>query len=119
MALGQVLYALLTGDLPGDEPMAPPAAPRHKGRVYTPRRSGWSPRRAGDGVAAHALPASAAGRRTTGAHPGRAGHGAALGVAASVPFVACPYAPTGPRHTRTGPGRAGVRHRTTLLRPAA
>ena len=33
-----MLYALLTGYWPGDEPTALPPAPRHKGRVCTPRQ---------------------------------------------------------------------------------
>src|SRR5580692_10770136 len=55
MALGRMLYALLTGFWPGDEPTALPAAPRHKGHVYTPRQV-----RAGvpgvlDAITCHAL----------------------------------------------------------------
>jgi serine/threonine protein kinase len=38
MALAGMLYALLTGYWPGDEPTALPAAPRHHGHVYTPRQ---------------------------------------------------------------------------------
>src|ERR1700736_1314453 len=42
MALGRMLYALLTGYWPGDEataqPTALPPAPRYKGRVCTPRQ---------------------------------------------------------------------------------
>jgi hypothetical protein len=38
MALGRMLYALLTGFWPGHESTAMPAAPRNKGRVYTPRQ---------------------------------------------------------------------------------
>ncbi|HEY1322324.1 MAG TPA: protein kinase family protein, partial [Streptosporangiaceae bacterium] len=37
-ALARMLYALLTGYWPGDEPTALPAAPRHKGNVCTPRQ---------------------------------------------------------------------------------
>ncbi len=37
-ALGRMLYALLTGYWPGDEATALPPAPRHKGRVCTPRQ---------------------------------------------------------------------------------
>ena len=37
-ALARMLYALLTGCWPGSEPTALPAAPRHKGHVYTPRQ---------------------------------------------------------------------------------
>src|SRR5580704_1116005 len=37
-ALARMLYALLTGYWPGDEPTALPPAPRHKGNVCTPRQ---------------------------------------------------------------------------------
>ena len=37
-ALARMLYALLTGYWPGDEPTALPPAPRHKGHVCTPRQ---------------------------------------------------------------------------------
>ena len=37
-ALARMLYALLTGYWPGDEATALPRAPRHKGRVCTPRQ---------------------------------------------------------------------------------
>ena len=37
-ALARMLYALLTGYWPGDEPAALPPAPRHKGNVCTPRQ---------------------------------------------------------------------------------
>jgi len=37
-ALGRMLYALLTGYWPGEDRTALPAAPRHKGRVCTPRQ---------------------------------------------------------------------------------
>ena len=55
VALARMLYAMLTGCWPGDEPTALPAAPRHKGRVYTPRQV-----RAGvpgvlDAITCHAL----------------------------------------------------------------
>ena len=55
LALARMLYALLTGFWPGDEPTALPAAPKHKGRVYTPRQV-----RAGvpgvlDAITCHAL----------------------------------------------------------------
>jgi serine/threonine protein kinase len=55
MALGRMLYALLTGFWPGPENTSMPAAPRHKGGVYTPRQV-----RAGvpgvlDAITCHAL----------------------------------------------------------------
>jgi len=37
-ALARMLYALLTGYWPGDEPTALPPAPRYKGNVCTPRQ---------------------------------------------------------------------------------
>jgi hypothetical protein len=37
-ALARMLYALLTGYWPGEEPTALPPAPRHKGQVCTPRQ---------------------------------------------------------------------------------
>jgi serine/threonine protein kinase len=118
MALGQMLYALLTGYWPGDEPTALPAAPRHKGRVYTPRQV-----RAGvpgvlDGITCHALQLQPPGAARSELTP--AGMAVALRSVLRPLYPSFrPAAPTGPRHTRTGPGRAGVRHRTTLLRPAA
>jgi hypothetical protein len=56
-ALARMLYALLTGYWPGDEPTALPAAPRHKGNVCTPRQI-----RAGHAATA-VLPAGTAGER--------------------------------------------------------
>ena len=61
MALGRMLYALLTGFWPGQEPTAMPAAPQRKGRVYTPRQV-----RAGvpgvlDAITCHALQLQAPG----------------------------------------------------------
>jgi hypothetical protein len=38
IALARMLYALLTGYWPDDEPAALPAAPRHRGQVCTPRQ---------------------------------------------------------------------------------
>ncbi len=38
LALGQILYALLTGYWPGSQPTALPAAPRRRGRLYAPRQ---------------------------------------------------------------------------------
>jgi hypothetical protein len=118
MALGQMLYALLTGYWPGNEPTALPAAPRHKGRVYTPRQV-----RAGvpgvlDGITCHALQLQPRGAARSELTP--AGLAMALRSVLRAPYPSFrPATPTGPRHARTGPGRAGVRHRTTLLRPAA
>jgi hypothetical protein len=133
-ALAQMLYALLTGCWPGDEPTGLASAPRHRGQVYTPRQV-----RAGvpgvlDSITRHALalqPFAAARAIRTPA-----------GLAAALRSVqrpsAVPFRPTeladatlaltqdaGPRpqarHARAAGSqvRAGVRHRTTLLHPAA
>ena len=117
LALGQMLYALLTGYWPGDEPTVLPAAPRHKGRVYTPRQV-----RAGvpgvlDGITCHALQLQP--RRTARSALTPAGLALALRSVLRPSYPSFrPAAPTGPRHGRTAPGRARVRHRTTL-HPAA
>ena len=100
-------------------------------RVHPAAGPGRRARRAGrDHLPRPAAPA--AGRATAGAHPGGAGHGAALGVAALVlvvpPGRAGGCAPVlaqdtmsrrQARHARNPRVRAGIRHRTTLLRPAA
>ena len=131
-ALARMLYALLTGCWPGDEPTALPAAPRHKGRVYTPRQV-----RAGvpgvlDAITCHALQLQPPGAPRPVLTP--------AGLAMALHSVWRPsyssFGPAGPagcvpvlvqdtmsrrqaRHARNPRGRAGTRHRTTLLRPAA
>jgi hypothetical protein len=131
-ALARMLYALLTGCWPGDEPTALPAAPRHKGRVYSPRQV-----RAGvpgvlDAITCHALALQPPGAPRSVLTP--------AGLAMALHSVQQPwyssFHPAGPascapvlaqhtmsrrqarraRHSRV---RAGIRHRTTLLRPAA
>jgi hypothetical protein len=129
MALGWMLYALLTGYWPGDEPTALPAAPRHKGRVYSPRQV-----RAGvpgvlDAITGHALQLRRPGAASSAAVLTPAGLAMALrSVLRSSYSSFCPAEPVGgapdlARDTmsrRQGRhGRAGVKHRTTLLRPAA
>ena len=120
IALGRMLYALLTGYWPGDEPTALPPAPRHKGRVCTPRQV-----RAGvpallDAIAYRGLRGQAADSPLRPQTP--AGLAMALRMVQrpshqldrpeAVPVVR----PGGqPRHARA---RAGFRRRTTLLRPA-
>jgi hypothetical protein len=130
MALGRMLYALLTGCWPGDEATALPAAPRHNGHVYTPRQV-----RAGvpgvlDAITCHALQLQG-----TSAVLSPAGLAVALRAvlrpssASSVSPASSSFGtdePAGPaqdlvfrpqaRHARSRPG---VRHRTTLLHPAA
>ena len=117
-ALAGMLYALLTGYWPGDEVTALPPAPRHRGGVYTPRQV-----RAGvpgvlDAITCRAL---------------QAWSPAALAMAlrSVVRPTYPPFRPTEPagwarvpdhdtmsrRHARHA--RVGIRHRPTLLRPAA
>jgi len=137
LALARMLYALLTGCWPGDEPTALPAAPRHKGRVYTPRQV-----RAGvpgvlDAITYPALqlqppgaPSSAAGRPVlTPAGLAMALHSVwqpsywsfrAAEPAGCAPVLAQDtMSRWQARHARSSRVRAGIRHRTTLLRPAA
>jgi hypothetical protein len=130
MALARMLYALLTGCWPGDEPTALPAAPRHKGRVYTPRQV-----RAGvpgvlDAITSHALqpqPPGAPRPVLTPAGLATALH--ALRQPSYSLFRPAELAACAPaqdtrsrrqaRHARSSRVRAGIRHRTALLRPAA
>jgi serine/threonine protein kinase len=141
MALARMLYALLTGCWPGDEPTALPAAPRRHGHVYTPRQV-----RAGvpgvlDAITCHALQLQA-----TSAVLSPAGLAVALRAVlrpsysslpySSLPYSSLPYSSFGPaepagsapvlaqdpvsrRQARHAKSRAGVWHRTTPLRPAA
>lgn len=46
-ALALMLYALLTGYWPGDEPTALPSAPRRRGQWYSPRQASASVIRSG------------------------------------------------------------------------
>ena len=129
VALARMLYALLTGCWPGDEPTALPAAPRHKGRVYTPRQV-----RAGvpgvlDAITCHALqlqPPGAPRPVLTPAGLAMALHSVWQPSYWSFRPVGCaPVLARGTmsrrqaRHARNARVRAGIRHRTTLLRPAA
>jgi len=123
MALARMLYALLTGCWPGDEPTALPAAPRHNGHVYTPRQV-----RAGvpgvlDSITCHALQLQA---RSAVLSPA----GLAVALRAVLRPSSSSFEPAGGapvldqdavsrRQARHARSRAGVRHRTTLLRPAA
>ncbi len=129
VALARMLYAMLTGCWPGDEPTALPAAPRHKGRVYTPRQV-----RAGvpgvlDAITCYALQLQPPGASRPVLTP--------AGLAMALHSVWQPsywsFRPAGcapvlaqdtmsrrqARHARNSRVRAGIRHRTTLLRPAA
>jgi serine/threonine protein kinase len=117
MALARMLYALLTGCWPGDEATVLPAAPRHKGRVYTPRQV-----RAGvpgvlDAITRRALQLQLPGATRPVLTP--AGLAMALRSVQRPSYSSFrPAEPAGGRHIRTPRGRAGVRHRTTL-HPAA
>jgi len=121
-ALARMLYALLTGYWPGDEPTALPPAPRHKGNVCTPRQI-----RAGvpamlDAIAYRGLRGQAADA------PLRPQTPAGIAMALSMlqrPSYELERLESGPlvrpgdqqraRHARV---RTGSRLRTTLLRPA-
>ena len=125
-ALARMLYALLTGFWPGDEPTALPAAPRHHGHVYTPRQV-----RAGvpgvlEAITCHALQLQASSAVLSPA-------GLAVALRAVLRPSYSPFGPAEPAGSAPGPAqdtvsrrqarhamsRAGVRHRTTLLHPAA
>ncbi len=132
LALARMLYAMLTGCWPGDEPTALPAAPRHKGRVYTPRQV-----RAGvpgvlDAITSHALQLQPPGAPRPVLTPA----GLAMALHSVRPPSYSSFRPAGTagcapvlvqdtmsrrqaRHARNARVRAGIRHRTTLLRPAA
>jgi len=125
MALGWMLYALLTGCWPGDGPTALPAAPRHKGRVYTPRQV-----RAGvpgvlDAITGHALQLQRPGAASSAAVLTPAGLAMALRSVLQPSYSSFhPAEPAGcaadlAQDTVSRRAKAGVRHRTTLLRPAA
>jgi hypothetical protein len=122
MALGWMLYALLTGFWPGDEPTALPTAPRHKGRVYTPRQV-----RAGvpgvlDAITRHALQPE----RPDAPRPVLTPAGLAMALRSVLRPSYSSFRPAEPagcgpvlaQDTRTPRGRAGLWHRATL-RPAA
>jgi hypothetical protein len=119
-ALARMLYVLLTGYWPGDEPTALPPAPRHKGNVCTPRQI-----RAGvpamlDAIAYRGLQGLAADA------PLRPQTPAGMAVALSMlqrPSYQLERLESGPAarsdsQQRARHARAGSRLRTTLLRPA-
>jgi hypothetical protein len=126
-ALARMLYALLTGYWPGDEPTALPPAPRHKGQVCTPRQV-----RAGvpallDAIAYRGLQGQAADAPLRPQTP--AGLAMALRMVQrpsyqlGTPEAALVVRPGGQqqarrRQARHARARAGFRQRTTLLRPA-
>ena len=120
-ALGRMLYALLTGYWPGEEATALPPAPRHKGRVCTPRqiRAGVPARL--DAIAYRALWGEAPDAPLRAQTP--------AGLAMALRMVQRPSHQLGRPEDEAGPGpgrrhprharaRAGSGPRTTLLRPA-
>jgi len=121
-ALARMLYALLTGYWPGDEPTALPPAPRYKGSVCTPRQI-----RAGvpamlDAIAFRGLQGLAADGPLRPQTP--AGMAMALGMLQRPSYQLEPLE-SGPvvrpgeqrRQARHARSREGFRLRTTLLRP--
>jgi hypothetical protein len=122
-ALAGMLYALLTGYWPGRGATALPPAPRHKGRVCTPRQV-----RAGvpailDAITCRGLLGQAADAPLRAQTP--AGLAMALRMVQRPSYqlerpeeeaVAGPSRSASPHHPRHA--RAGLRPRTTLLRPA-
>jgi hypothetical protein len=122
-ALARMLYALLTGYWPGDEPTALPPAPRYKGSVCTPRQI-----RAGvpamlDAIAYRGLRGQAADAPLRPQTP--AGMAMALRMVQRPSYQlerleSGPFIPPGDqrRPARHARARAGFRLRTTLLRPA-
>jgi hypothetical protein len=121
-ALARMLYALLTGYWPGDEPTALPAAPRHKGNVCTPRQIRAGVPAMMDAIAFRGLQGLAADAPLRPQTP--AGMAIALGMLQR-PSYQLERLESGPaarpgdqqraRHARA---RTGSRLRTTLLRPA-
>jgi hypothetical protein len=120
-ALGRMLYALLTGCWPGGEGTALPPAPRHKGQVCTPRqvRAGVPARldaityRALRGEALDAPP-----RPLTPAGLALELHGVQRPSFCIIDPPEDNAARAHRRHARHARARAGVLHRTTLLRSA-
>jgi hypothetical protein len=124
-ALARMLYALLTGYWPGDEPTALPAAPRHKGNVCTPRQIRAGVPAVLDAIAYRGLQGQAADAPLRPQTP--AGMAMALRMVQrpsyrlerleSEPVIRRQGGQPRPgRHARS---RAGFRLRTTLLHPAA
>jgi hypothetical protein len=132
-ALGRMLYALLTGFWPGPDATALPPAPRHKGQVCTPRQV-----RAGVPAILDAITYQGMRGQAPDA-PARPLTPAGLAMALrgvqrpSIQLVGAPevdahdvdarepvqrFEPEGRLRARHARARAGLLHRTTLLRPA-
>jgi len=117
-ALACMLYALLTGYWPGDAATALPPAPRHRGRVYSPRQV-----RAGvpgvlDAITCHALQLAPPGVSRSVLTP--SGLALALHSIHRPSYrVESPAEDSAPRRARHARSRAGAWHRSALLHPAA
>jgi hypothetical protein len=122
-ALARMLYALLTGYWPGDEPTALPPAPRHRGQVCTPRQVRAGVPAVLDAIAYRALQGQAADAPLRPQTP--------AGLAMALRMVQRPsYRVERPepapvirpgvrrRQARHARARAGSGRRITLLRPA-
>ena len=122
-ALARMLYALLTGYWPGDEPTALPPAPRYKGNVCTPRQIRAGVPAVLDAIAYRGLQGQAADAPLRPQTP--AGLAMALRMVQRPSYqlelleVGPVIRPGGPqtRQARHARARAGLR--TTLLRPAS
>jgi len=120
-ALARMLYALLTGYWPGDEPTALPAAPRHKGNVCTPRQIRAGVPAMMDAIAYRGLRGQAADAPLRPQTP--AGMAMALGMLQRPSYQLerlenGPAARPGGQRRQARHARVGSRLRTTLLRPA-
>jgi hypothetical protein len=121
-ALGRMLYALLTGCWPGEEPSALPPAPRYKGRVCTPRQVCAGVPAILDAVTYRAMQGLAPDAPLRPLSPAglalmlRGVQRPSYRMAVSRAPEEQPVAPT--RRARHARGRSGLR-RTALLRPAA
>jgi hypothetical protein len=143
IALARMLYALLTGYWPGDEPAARPAAvpaaPRHKGQVCTPRQVRAGVPAVLDAITYRALQGQAADAplrpqtlaglamalrmvqrpsRLLGASEFGASEFGASEFGATEADEAAEVTPRRRRHARHARARTGLGLRTTLLRPA-
>jgi hypothetical protein len=122
-ALARMLYALLTGYWPGDEPTALPPAPRYKGSVCTPRQIRAGVPAVLDAIAYRGLRGQAADAPLRPQTP--AGMAMALRMVQRPsyglePLEGGPVVRPGDqrRQARHARAREGFRQRTTLLHPA-
>ena len=122
-ALARMLYALLTGYWPGDEPTALPTAPRHKGNVCTPRQIRAGVPAVLDAIAYRGLQGQAADAPLRPQTP--AGLAMALRMVQRPSYqlelleVGPVIRPGGPQRRQARHARARAGLRTTLLRPAS